>query len=100
MGRGKNENQKDKNIQHTTKQWYRNAFSGPKLENKKKHRNIMNEILWICGIWLMRDKVPAKVEPRVQKFTSTGPWQKEKAEQSPRTLLLTGDPLRELHKIH
>ena len=32
VGRGKNENIKDENI---TKQWYRNAFSGPKLENKK-----------------------------------------------------------------
>ena len=32
VGRGKNEN---KNIQHNTEQWYRNAFSGPKLENKK-----------------------------------------------------------------
>ena len=44
---------KDENIQHNTKQWYRNAFSGPKLENKNgeqlKHRNIMNEILWIYG---------------------------------------------------
>ena len=51
-GRGKNEN-KHENIQHNTKQWYRNAFSGPKLENKNceqlKHRNIMNEILWIYG---------------------------------------------------
>ena len=32
----------------------RNTFSGPKLKNKKngeqlKHRNIMNEILWIYG---------------------------------------------------
>ena len=44
-------------VQHTdTKQWYRNAFSRPKLENLKikndeqlKHRNIMNEILWIYG---------------------------------------------------
>ena len=40
-------------MQHTTKQWYRNALSGPKLENKNgeqlKHRNIMNEILWIYG---------------------------------------------------
>ena len=46
---------KHENIQHNTKQWYRNAFSGPKLENKKndeqlKHRNIMNEILWIYSI--------------------------------------------------
>ena len=54
VGRGKNENKKDENIQHNTKQWYRNALSGPKLENKKngeqlKHRNIMNEILWIYG---------------------------------------------------
>ena len=45
MGRRKNEN-----IQHNTKQWYRNAFSGPKLDDEQlKHRNIMNEILWIYG---------------------------------------------------
>ena len=25
---------KDENIPHNIKQWYRNAFSGPKLENK------------------------------------------------------------------
>ena len=30
---------KDENIQHNTKQWYRNAFSGPKLENKKTVNN-------------------------------------------------------------
>ena len=52
VGRGKNENE---NIQHNTKQRYCNAFSGPKLENKKngeqsKHRNIVSEILWIYGI--------------------------------------------------
>ena len=56
MGRGENENKIDENIQHNTKQWYRNAFSGPKLENKKKgeqlqHSNIMNEILWIYGTY-------------------------------------------------
>ena len=47
-----------KNIQHNTKQWYRNVFSGPKLEINKKngeqlkhmYRNIMNEILWIYGM--------------------------------------------------
>ena len=55
VGRRKNENKKHENIQHNTKQWYRNAFSGLKLENEKngeqlKHRNIMNEILWIYGI--------------------------------------------------
>ena len=44
---------KDENIQHNTKEWFHNAFSGPKLEKKKKngeqlkHRNIMNDILWI-----------------------------------------------------
>ena len=39
-------------IKHNTKQWYCNTFSGPKLEKKGeqlKHRNIMNEILWIYG---------------------------------------------------
>ena len=36
VGRGKDENnKKDENVQHITKQWYRNAFSGPRLENKK-----------------------------------------------------------------
>ena len=36
VGRGKNENIKDENMQHNTKQWYRSAFSGPKLENKNR----------------------------------------------------------------
>ena len=51
VGRGKNENKKDENIQHNTKQWYCNVFSGPKHKNggQLKHRKIMNEILWIYG---------------------------------------------------
>ena len=44
---------KHENIQHNTKQWYCNAFSGLKLDKKNdeqlKHRNIMNEILRIYG---------------------------------------------------
>ena len=34
----------NENIQHSTKQWYRNAFSGPKLENKKMVNNYNTEI--------------------------------------------------------
>ena len=38
---------KDENTKH----WYRNAFSGPKLDSEQlKHRNIMKEILWIYRI--------------------------------------------------
>ena len=33
VGRRENEHE---NIQHNTKQWYHNAFSGPKLKNKKR----------------------------------------------------------------
>ena len=45
------------NIQHNTKQWYHNAFSGPKLENKKndeqlKHRNIIFLVLCFSPVKL------------------------------------------------
>ena len=34
---------KIKNIQHNTKQWHRNAFSGPKFENKKKREQFKTQ---------------------------------------------------------
>ena len=54
---------KIKNIQHSTKQWYHNAFSVTKLEKKingelVKPRNIMNEILWIYSIVFYTEALP------------------------------------------
>ena len=49
---------KIKNIQHNIIQWYHNTSGGLKLEKKKKndeqlkHRNTVNEILWIYGMYL------------------------------------------------
>ena len=39
-GRGKSENKKDENIQHNTKQWYRNEFSGKFAQHAQNTKHL------------------------------------------------------------